>query len=119
MLKIDQEKTIFLLCLHSSVLLPIKIIFCPSFLASSQGRVTGDVHLLLRPGALFVEGVESRFSLLAAARGAYGESAGEWSAADARGFSRLAALPGELHARAGEVKEAAQEELAVPQGGAA
>ncbi len=90
-----------------------------AFLASSQGRVTGDVHLLLRPGALFVEGVESRFSLLAAARGAYGEAAGEWSAADARGFSRLAALPGELHARAGEVKGAAREELGAPQGGAA
>jgi hypothetical protein len=29
---------------------------------------------------------------------------GEWSAADARGFSRLVALPAELHARAGGVR---------------
>ena len=38
---------------------------------------------------------------IAASRGAYGEAAGEWTAADARGFARLAALPGELHARVG------------------
>jgi argininosuccinate synthase len=71
-----------------------------ALLASSQERVTGEVYLLLRPGALFVEGVASPYSLLAASRGAYGEAAGEWTAADARGFSRLAALPAELHARA-------------------
>jgi argininosuccinate synthase len=72
-----------------------------ALLASSQARVTGRVFLLFRPGALFVEGVASPHSLLAASRGAYGEAAGEWTAADARGFARLAALPAELHARAG------------------
>jgi argininosuccinate synthase len=77
-----------------------------AFLASSQARVSGEVALLFRPGALFVEGVTSRFSLLAVSRAAYGESAGEWSAQDARGFSRLAALPGELHARAGHAAAA-------------
>jgi len=75
-----------------------------ALLASSQARVTGEVALLLRTGALFVEGVSSPHSLLAASRGAYGETAGEWSAADARGFSRLVALPAELHARAGAVR---------------
>jgi argininosuccinate synthase len=40
-----------------------------AFLASSQQRVSGEVHLLLRPGALFIEGVASPFSLLAASRG--------------------------------------------------
>jgi len=38
---------------------------------------------------------------MAASRGRYGEATGEWSAADAAGFCRIAALPGELHARAG------------------
>ncbi len=68
---------------------------------SSQGRVSGEVRLLLRAGQAFVEGVASPHSLLAASRGVYGEAAGEWSAADARGFSRLAALPSMLHARMG------------------
>jgi argininosuccinate synthase len=67
----------------------------------SQERVTGDVHVLLHPGALFVEGVSSPHSLRAASRAVYGESAAEWTAADARGFSRMLALPGMLHARAG------------------
>jgi len=74
-----------------------------ALLASSQARVTGEVRLLLRTGSLFVEGVTSSHSLMAASRGRYGESTGEWSAADAAGFCRLAALPGLLHARAGGV----------------
>jgi argininosuccinate synthase len=71
-----------------------------ALLLSSQARVSGEVRLLLRTGQLFVEGVSSSSSLLAASRGVYGEAAGEWSGADARGFSRLAALPGMLWARA-------------------
>jgi argininosuccinate synthase len=67
----------------------------------SQQRVTGQVSVLLRPGALFVEGVSSPWSLRAASRGVYGEAAGEWTGADARGFSRLQALPGMLYGRAG------------------
>jgi argininosuccinate synthase len=65
--------------------------------------VTGEVKLLFRPGALFVEGVVSPHSLMKVSRGRYGETAGEWSAADAAGLCRLAALPGLLHARAGAV----------------
>lgn len=71
-----------------------------ALLASSQERVTGEVRLLLRPGQVFVEGLSSPFSLLAASKGVYGEATGEWTATDARGFSRLAGLPGMLWARA-------------------
>ncbi len=66
----------------------------------SQGRVTGRVRVLLRPGSAFVEGVSSPHSLKAASRAVYGEAAGEWTAEDARGFSRMLAIPGMLHARA-------------------
>jgi len=72
-----------------------------AFLASSQARVTGMVTALLRPGCCFIEGVSSPFSLLAASRGAYGEVAGDWTPADARGFARIHPLPALLHARAG------------------
>jgi argininosuccinate synthase len=58
---------------------------------------------------VFIEGVESPFSLMAASRGVYGEAAGEWSARDALGFSRIAALPGVFHARAGERAAAASD----------
>jgi argininosuccinate synthase len=73
-----------------------------ALLISSQRRVSGDVHLLLQTGSVFVTGVESPYSLMAASRGVYGEAAGEWSARDALGFSRIAALPGMFHVRAGE-----------------
>ncbi|MGA2365353.1 MAG: argininosuccinate synthase [Steroidobacteraceae bacterium] len=73
-----------------------------ALLLCSQQRVTGEVHLLLRTGALFIEGVESPYSLMSASKGIYGEAAGEWSAADALGFSKILALPGVFHRRAGQ-----------------
>jgi argininosuccinate synthase len=72
-----------------------------SLFESSQRRVTGKVTFRLRPGNLYVEGVASPHSLLAATRGVYGESAGEWSAADALGYARMLSLPGSLQMRAG------------------
>jgi argininosuccinate synthase len=72
-----------------------------ALLESSQGRVTGEVRVQFRQGSVFVEGVSSPHSLRAASRAVYGEAAGEWTAADARGFSRMLALPGMLYARAG------------------
>ena len=73
-----------------------------ALLICSQQRVSGDVHVVLQTGSVFVAGVESPWSLMAASRGVYGEAAGEWSPGDALGFSRIAALPGVFHARAGE-----------------
>src|SRR6186713_2119966 len=68
---------------------------------SSQARVTGKVHVLFRPGSLFIEGVESPHSLMAVSKGVYGESHGEWSPQDALGFSKIVSLTGMFHARAG------------------
>ena len=70
------------------------------FLAS-QARVTGTVTVLLRPGSAFVEGTDSPYSLMAASKGVYGEATGEWTPADALGFSRIVGLPGMFHHRAG------------------
>ena len=71
-----------------------------ALLASSQERVTGFVRCLLHTGSVFVSGVESPHSLMAANRGKYGESTGEWTPADALGFSRILSLPGILYKRA-------------------
>ena len=71
-----------------------------AFLNSSQRRVSGLVRFSLQPGNLFIEGVESAHSLLAASKGVYGESAGEWTAADALGYARILSLPGSLQTRA-------------------
>jgi len=71
-----------------------------AFLHSSQRRVTGTVKFSLKPGSLFIEGVESKHSLLAATKGVYGEAAGEWTASDALGYARILSLPGSLQTRA-------------------
>jgi argininosuccinate synthase len=68
---------------------------------SSQQRVTGTVAVLLRPGSVFVEGVDSPHSLMKASKGVYGEAAGEWTPQDALGFSKMVALPCMFWARAG------------------
>ena len=73
-----------------------------ALLASSQARVSGKVHFSLRPGNLFITGTESSHSLLAATRGVYGEAAGEWTAADTLGYSRVLSIAGTLQTRAGE-----------------
>jgi argininosuccinate synthase len=73
-----------------------------ALLLSSQDRVTGHVGIQLRTGNLFVEGVESPYSLMAASKGVYGEAAGEWTPVDALGFSKIVALTGVFHRRAGE-----------------
>lgn len=71
-----------------------------ALLESSQQRVTGEVLFTLRPGNLFISGTRSPHSLLAATRGVYGESAGEWTAADTLGFARVLSLAGTLQTRA-------------------
>jgi argininosuccinate synthase len=72
-----------------------------ALLKSSQIRVSGEATVLLRPGAVFVEGVNSPYSLMAASKGVYGESAGEWTPADALGYSKMLALTGVFYQRAG------------------
>lgn len=69
---------------------------------STQARVTGEVKVMYWPGAAFVEGLTSPYSLMAASKGVYGESAGEWTAADALGFSKMVGLPGMFWHRAGK-----------------
>jgi argininosuccinate synthase len=77
------------------------------FFVSTQRRVTGEAHVLLRPGSVFVEGVASPYSLMKASKGAYGESAGEWTATEAHGFSKMLALPGIFYTRAGKPAQGA------------
>ena len=72
-----------------------------ALLSSSQARVSGEVHLLFRPGSAFVEGVTSPYSLMTASKGVYGEAAGEWTPTDALGYSKMLALPGIFYQRAG------------------
>ncbi len=97
----DQVSTTYGDLVHEGQMLDPACRDIEALFRRSQERVTGEVRLLLRPGVAFVEGVTSPWSLTSASRAVYGERAGEWTAEDARGFSRMLALPGMLHARAG------------------
>lgn len=98
----DQVAAIYGAMVHEGQFLEPTARDIEALMLSSQARVTGEVKLLLRPGALFVEGVTSPVSLRDATRSVYGEATGEWTPEDARGFSRMLALPAMLHARAGK-----------------
>jgi argininosuccinate synthase len=76
-----------------------------ALLVSSQARVSGEVSVLFRPGSVFVEGITSPYSLMAASKGVYGEAAGEWTPADALGYSKMLALTGIFHKRAGSLAQ--------------
>jgi len=71
-------------------------------LESSQRFVTGEVRTQFRAGSVFVEGLSSPHSLMAATKSVYGEAAGEWTPADALGYSRILSLTGMLQTRAAE-----------------
>jgi argininosuccinate synthase len=73
-----------------------------ALLVSSQQRVTGEVRIMYRPGNAFIEGVTSPFSLMAVSKGVYGEAAGEWTPADALGFSKMVGLTSMFWHRAGK-----------------
>ena len=75
-----------------------------ALLVSSQARVTGVANVLFRPGSVFIEGVTSPYSLMAASKGVYGEAAGEWTPTDALGYSKMLALTGIFYKRAGANK---------------
>ncbi|MBN2798350.1 MAG: argininosuccinate synthase [Deltaproteobacteria bacterium] len=72
-----------------------------AFLASSQRRVTGEVRVTLRQGALMITGVRSPYSMVAVQETAYGEHTSLWTAEDARGFCRIHGTAQVLAARAG------------------
>lgn len=73
-----------------------------ALLVSSQQRVTGEVKVMYRPGNAFIEGVNSPYSLMTVSKGVYGEAAGEWSPADALGFSKMVGLTSMFWHRAGK-----------------
>lgn len=61
------------------------------FLESAQANVTGEVRVRCHKGSAFVLGARSEFSLLG--RGStYGESAGQYSGADAAGYCKVSGL---------------------------
>ena len=60
-----------------------------AFVDSSQKRVTGEVRIFLRQGAVSVRGVRSPYSMLAPELARYGEENALWDGRDAEGFATI------------------------------
>jgi argininosuccinate synthase len=73
-----------------------------TFLADSQGNVTGTVYVTLAPYQFQVTGMESKFDLMSSAFGAYGEMNKAWSGDDVRGFSKIVSNQTMIHRKVNE-----------------
>jgi argininosuccinate synthase len=71
---------------------------------SSQQRVAGETRVHLAAGRYAVTGTRSPFSMMDPAVATYGEENRLWTGEEARAFSRVAAIPSFLAARAGARK---------------
>ena len=75
-----------------------------ALLTSSQQRVVGETRIHLAAGRYAVTGTRSPFSMMDPAVATYGEENRLWTGEEARAFSRVAAIPSFLAARAGARK---------------
>lgn len=64
-----------------------------AFLQSTQANVTGTITIKLRPYSYTLVGVDSPYDLMKADFGEYGEVNKAWTADDAKGFTKIAAIP--------------------------
>ena len=60
-----------------------------AFLSSTQTHVTGDVHIELHPHRFQILGIESKYDLMSAKFGKYGEENLGWSGQDVKGFTKI------------------------------
>ncbi len=60
-----------------------------AYLTNSQKNVTGDVFVLLQPYRFQVIGIESKYDLMSAKFGKYGEMNTGYTGEDVRGFSKI------------------------------
>ena len=67
-----------------------------AFLLSSQENVTGKVIITLRPRNYTLVGVDSPFDLMKADFGEYGEVNKAWTSDDAKGFTKMMAIPNKI-----------------------
>lgn len=60
-----------------------------AFLSSSQQNVTGEVSITLHPYRFQINGIESKYDLMSAKFGKYGEMNLGWTGDDVKGFTKI------------------------------
>lgn len=68
-----------------------------SFLEASQEKVCGTVTIELHPYRFTIQGILSKYDLMTADFGAYGEINKNWSGDDVKGFTKILANPMQIY----------------------
>ncbi|MDR2804239.1 MAG: argininosuccinate synthase [Dysgonamonadaceae bacterium] len=89
----DQVGTWYGMFLHEAQYLEPVMRDIEAFLQSSQQNVTGTVTVRLQPYHYALVGVESDFDLMKTDFGEYGEINKAWTPQDAKGFTKITAIP--------------------------
>ncbi len=93
----EQIGTWYGMFLHEAQYLDPVMRDMEAFLEHSQQNVTGKVTIQLRPYGYTLVGVESDFDLMKTDFGEYGEINKAWTADDAKGFTKIMAVPTKIY----------------------
>jgi len=89
----DQIGTWYGMFLHEAQYLEPVMRDMEAFLQSSQARVSGEVEIRLRPYGYTLVGIDSKYDLMKTDFGEYGEINKAWTPDDAKGFTKIMAIP--------------------------
>jgi argininosuccinate synthase len=93
----DQVGNWYGMFLHEAQYLEPVMRDIEAFLQSSQRNVTGTVIIRLRPYGYTLVGVESAYDLMKTDFGEYGEMNKAWTSDDAKGFTKITAIPTKIY----------------------
>lgn len=93
----DQVGNWYGMFLHEAQYLEPVMRDIEAMLESSQRNVTGRVIVELKPYHYTLVGVESDFDLMKADFGEYGEMNKAWTSDDAKGFTKIYAMPNKIY----------------------
>jgi argininosuccinate synthase len=93
----DQIGTWYGMFLHEAQYLEPVMRDMEAFLQNSQSHVTGTVIIRLQPCHFTLIGIESDCDLMKTDFGEYGEINKAWTADDAKGFTKITAIPTKIY----------------------
>lgn len=93
----DQTGNWYGMFLHEAQYLEPVMRDIEAFLQSSQRNVSGTVTIQLRPYSYTLVGIESDFDLMKTDFGEYGEINKAWTSEDAKGFTKITAIPTKIY----------------------
>ncbi|MDR2622284.1 MAG: argininosuccinate synthase [Dysgonamonadaceae bacterium] len=93
----DQIGTWYGMFLHEAQYLEPVMRDMEAFLQNSQDHVTGTVIIRLQPYHYTLVGIESDYDLMKTDFGEYGEINKAWTSDDAKGFTKITAIPSKIY----------------------